>query len=321
LVRVEKRITITDAVLLQDTIEKHRYLAVRDYISLVEGLSLFAQIPDRPSIVVRERSLEVAETIRLLAKDAKESLLRRRLKRAKDPSLTRKVENEYAREVDRLFVAFKDDAAKILGLRHLAMDDGTYDWDVEEVSERLNRTIEVTITIPGKGVVKKFTTRAYTSGGLRGSQFITSLGIKAVFSILPADKAALDILLTRDMSDLKGITDEMSKQIVAELTDGMLRGDSPHKIAKAIDDRIDSIGRVRAEVMARTEVMTAFNKGALTQYEKLGITEVEWLAGIDDRTCAECALLDGQRFPIDRRPDMPAHPNCRCVYLPVIPEI
>ena len=107
----------------------------------------------------------------------------------------------------------------------------------------------MTITIPGTGIVRKFTTRAYTTGGYRSSQFLNSLGIKAVFSILPADQAALDILITRDLSGLKGITDEMSKQIMAEITDGMLRGDSMDKVAKAIDDRIDSIGRARAETL------------------------------------------------------------------------
>lgn len=319
LVRVEKRITITDAVLLQDTVQKHRYLAVQDYISLVEGLSLFAKIPDYPSIVVRERSLEVAETIRLLARGARGSLLRRRLIRASDPSLTKKVEAGYVSELDRLFVAFKRDAAKILGRRELS--DDWDEVDAPDLMEKFDRVIEVTITIPGQGVVKKFTTRAYTAGGLRSSQFLSSLGVKAVFSILPADRAALDILVTRDLSGLKGITDEMSKQIMAEITDGMLRGDSMDKVAKAIDDRIDNIGRTRAEMLARTETMKAFNEGALTQYDKHGITEVEWLAAPGERTCDECLSLDGQRFPIDGRPDCPVHPNCRCVLLPIVPEI
>lgn len=319
LVRVEKRITITDAVLLQDTVQKHRYLAVRDYISLVEGLSLFARIPDYPSIVIRERSLEVAETIRLLAKDARVSLLRRRMIRAKDPSLTAKVEAEYANELGKLFVAFKRDAAKILGRRELS--DDWDEVDAPDLMDKFNRTIEVTITIPGTGVVRRFTTRAYTAGGLRSSQFLNSLGVKAVFSILPADRAALDILVTRDLSGLKGITDEMSKQIMAEITDGMLRGDSMDKVARAIDDRIESVGRTRAEVLARTETMKAFNEGALTQYDKHGITEVEWLASHGERTCDECAMLDGETFPIDNHPDCPAHPNCRCLLLPKIPEI
>ena len=245
--------------------------------------------------------------------------LRATLKRVRDPSQTLKIESAYSKELDKPFIALKAEVAKLLGRRELS--DDWDEVDAPDLMEKFNRTIEVTITIPGKGIVKKFTTQAYTAGGVRSSQFLTSLGITATFSILPADRFALDILVTRDLSGLKGITDEMSKQIMAEITDGMLRGDSMDKVAKAIDDRIDSIGRTRAEVLARTETMTAFNQGALTQYEKHGITEVEWLAAPGDRTCDECMDLDGEKFPVDSKPDCPLHPNCRCVWLPVIPEI
>jgi SPP1 gp7 family putative phage head morphogenesis protein len=294
---------------------------VEDAVRVLEYPSIFVVTPERLA-VIRERSLEAVEMIRALAPAAKASGLRKMLRRAKDPSLTSKLENEYAKELDKLFLAFKQSAAKLLGRRELS--DDWDEVDAPDLMEKFNRTIEVTITIPGKGIVKRFTTRAYTAGGLRSSQFLSSLGIKATFSILPADQGAINILLTRDLSGLKGITDEMSKQIMAEITDGMLRGDSMDTVARAIDDRVDSIGRTRAEVLARTETMKAFNEGALTQYDKHGITEVEWLAapgGPTDRTCDECLSYDGERYAMDSKPDLPAHPNCRCVWLPVIPEI
>jgi len=245
--------------------------------------------------------------------------LRATLKRVRDPSQTLKIESKYAKELDKPFVAFKAEVAKLLGRRELS--DDWDEIDAPDLMEKFNRTIEVTITIPGKGIVRKYTTQAYSAGGVRSSQFLTSLGITATFSILPADRFALDILVTRDLSGLKGITDEMSKQIMAEITDGMLRGDSMDRVAKAIDDRIDYIGRSRAETLARTETMTAYNQGSLTQYEKHGITEVEWLAAPGDRTCDECMDLDGEKFPIDSKPDCPLHVNCRCVWLPVIPDV
>jgi hypothetical protein len=226
------------------------------------GASHYTEIDedaDRPAII-RERSLEGAETIRFMARGGKPSFLRKRLIRSKDPSLTGRIENDYAKELDKLFVSVKRDVAKLLGRRELS--DDWDEIDAPDLMEEFDRVIEVTITIPGKGVVKKFTTRAYTQGGLRSSQFLSSLGIKAVFSILPADRNALNILVTRDLSGLQGITDEMSKQIMAEITDGMLRGDSMDKVARAIDDRIDSIGRTRAEALARTETMKAYNEGA-----------------------------------------------------------
>jgi SPP1 gp7 family putative phage head morphogenesis protein len=319
-VSVWGHLKLIDSIVLEDNALMHRYVTAKDTAHMEDSLSIFATLTTRTPIV-RERALEPSEKIHELARKRRPSLLRYRLARSKDPSLTRRIENEYARELDGLFLAFKRDAAKILGIRELADDDWIDEVDAPDLMEKFDRVIEITIREPGGRVVRKFTTRAYTVGGLRSSQFLTSLGIKAIFSILPADRAAIDILLTRDLSGLKGITDELSKQIMQEITDGMLRGDSMAEVARAIDQRVDSIGRVRAEVLARTETMKAYNEGAITQYEKHGITEVEWLASYGDRTCDECAMLDGERFPIDRKPDCPLHPNCRCTLLPVIPEV
>ena len=315
---IEKQMSESDEVRIDDFERINKQIIFTDGIEMEEGISIFASIPARPD-VLRERSLESPEKIRALARGVRPSLLRRRMIRSRDPSQTMRLEREYMAELDHLFRSFKKGLARVLERKELA--DDWEDMDSEELYEKFNRVIEVTITIPGKGVVKKFTTRAYTAGGLRSSQFLNAVGVKAVFSILPADQAALDILVTRDLSGLKGITDEMSKQIVQELTDGMLRGDSMATVARAIDNRIDSIGRARATTLARTETMKAFNQGALTQYDKHGITEVEWLTAHDERTCDECGPLDGERFPIDGAPDMPLHPNCRCTVLPVIPDI
>ncbi len=315
---LNKQLAIIDDAVMADFAFTHKNMTLTDRVHMEESLSIFATIPDRP-VVLRERPLERSEELRAFARPIRASFLRRRLIRAKDPSLTAKVESAYAGELDKLFLAFKRDAAKILGMRELS--DDWDEIDAPDLMDKFERTIEVTITIPGTGIVRRFTTRAYTAGGLRSTQFLNSLGVKAVFSILPADRAALDILITRDLSGLKGITDEMSKQIMAEITDGMLRGDSMATVARAIDDRIDSIGRTRATMLARTETMKAFNEGSLTQYDKHGITEVEWLASPGERTCDECMSYDGQKFSMDEHPDCPAHPNCRCVLLPVIPEI
>ena len=153
----------------------------------MESVSIFEIEPER-HVMVRGRALEMVETIRVFAKAKTPSPLRGRMIRQTDPSMTKKVEDGYAKELDALFRAFKAKAARILGLRELS--DDWDEIDAPDLMEKFNREIEVTITIPGRGVVKKFTTRAYTTGGIRSSQFLSSLGIKAVFSILPADKGA-----------------------------------------------------------------------------------------------------------------------------------
>ena len=190
--RTDTRATTIETLFVVDSALSHRYTTTEDGIRMMESVSIFDIEPERHD-TARGRALEMVETMRVFAKAKTPSPLRKRLIRQTDPSLTRKVENDYAKELDALFRAFKTKAAQILGRRELS--DDWDEVDAPDLMEKFNREIEVTITIPGRGVVKKFTTRAYTAGGLRSSQFLSSLGIKAVFSILPADKGAIDILL------------------------------------------------------------------------------------------------------------------------------
>ena len=37
-----------------------------------------------------------------------------------------------------------------------------------------------------------------------------------------------------------------------------------------------------------------------------------WVTANDERTCPECAPLDGATWPLDEGPQPPLHANCRC---------
>ena len=83
------------------------------------------------------------------------------------------------------------------------------------------------------------------------------------------------------------------------------------------------IDKVSAERIVRTEIMSAYRDVNDEQFARHGITEEEWLAALDDRTCDECAGLHGNRFPLGQRPHVHGGTdiNCRCIMLPVIPEV
>lgn len=68
----------------------------------------------------------------------------------------------------------------------------------------------------------------------------------------------------------------------------------------------------RPMMIARTEVTRMANLGAVEQFKKEGATRVQWVASLGDRTCPQCQALDGQSFPINNHPEIPAHTNCRC---------
>jgi SPP1 gp7 family putative phage head morphogenesis protein len=76
--------------------------------------------------------------------------------------------------------------------------------------------------------------------------------------------------------------------------------------------RVFSKAQYRMEMIARTEVLRAHNMGRLKFHERVGIQKLEWLAMEDERMCPVCGGLDGKTFPIDKFPQQPAHPHCRC---------
>lgn len=126
-----------------------------------------------------------------------------------------------------------------------------------------------------------------------------------------------------------------------------IRGTTPAGIAKRIENEWVTVTRHKANQIARTGTIWAYNEGALQTYIEFGVTVVEWLATNDDLTCPYCLSLDGaivsvgQPFAQDgehisaqfeladgsfstrtlvtqRVGHPPLHPNCRCVLLPRI---
>lgn len=131
-----------------------------------------------------------------------------------------------------------------------------------------------------------------------------------------AAKTIMDALLERNIAAIKGLSDGMEKDLVREISDAVANGESMDKIIKRIDAATD-VGRQRAEVIARTETLYAYNAVAKDRYRRNGIEFVEWLTATDDRVCEQCGPLDGTRYEIADAPECPLHPQCRCTLIPV----
>lgn len=138
----------------------------------------------------------------------------------------------------------------------------------------------------------------------------------------PVHRDTLQLLYTRNFEALDGITSEVSRQVGRELTQGFAEGVGPEDMARRITDRVDSIGRTRATVLARTETINAHSTATLERYDELGVEEVgvkaEFMTAGDLRVCPECASLDGEVFTVkEARGIIPVHPSCRCAWVPV----
>lgn len=170
---------------------------------------------------------------------------------------------------------------------------------------------------------------AYQKGVGRSAQQMRSSGAKiatrwvdeAMRRPIHADRVGL--IFTRAYTELKGITDEMDKQISRVLAQGILDGRNPMDMAREINNRIDKIGVTRARTLARTEVIGAHAEATLNGFTEAGVegveVEAEWATADDGKVCQQCASLDGRTFSIrEARGMLPVHPNCRCAWLPKV---
>ena len=136
-----------------------------------------------------------------------------------------------------------------------------------------------------------------------------------------ADRVGL--IYTRAYSELDGITAAMDQQISRLLAQGIAEGLNPNQMAREMAKTIDGISRNRAQVLARTEVISAHAEASLNTYQEAGVegveVESEWSTAGDDRVCPECEANEGQVFTLEEAHGMiPLHPQCRCAWLPRI---
>lgn len=121
------------------------------------------------------------------------------------------------------------------------------------------------------------------------------------------------------------------QQITAQVTSGILQGDSIKHLADRLQTNIPNMNRDSAIRAARTAVTGAQNAGRQDSYDaavKMGIEmEKQWLATLDGRTRHDHAMADGQTVAEDKPfrvggyelmfpgdPRGPGHEvyNCRC---------
>lgn len=157
----------------------------------------------------------------------------------------------------------------------------------------------------------------------------------------------LQQLFTRSYEDLVTVADDAVEAVREEMTRGFAEGVNPRAMARNITDRVDSIGKHQATVLARTETINAHSEGIVTTLEdsnvRAGVTvRSEWLDTDDDRTCPICNSLGGRVYETnevrtatfeyeaseDEPPSLsgtypvmpPAHPQCRCTLVPSFEE-
>lgn len=121
---------------------------------------------------------------------------------------------------------------------------------------------------------------------------------------------ALKWLKTRITWAADRIGEESADRLATVLATGYEQGLSMDKIAAAISAEFDYFSDVRAQRIARTEIMSASGFGAVEGYKQSGIEKIQIYAAHDERECPLCNTLDGQVHGIDEGYMNPFHVNC-----------
>ena len=134
---------------------------------------------------------------------------------------------------------------------------------------------------------------------------------------LPPHARAMELIFTRDFDQLKGITEAMSQQISYVISEGILQGENPNDMAKRITDRVEKIGITRAKLLARTEVINAFNLARINNVDAysdfLGEEVVfRWISGVDARVRDTHRERNNKFYSKEKVTPLIGEPNCRC---------
>lgn len=180
------------------------------------------------------------------------------------------------------------------------------------------------------------------AGGKAGAQNLhEAITGRALRSAAPSKRKNGEIGFEFDVTDERAVSwiekhgleliDDISKTTRERLRDVLETG---FEEGHTVDEMSTSIGNIiddeaRAEVIARTETMTASNEGQAEAWDQAvedgyltGKEKQVWIVTPDDRLCPMCEAL-GETEPVALGESFqtedgefdgpPAHPNCRCV--------
>lgn len=158
----------------------------------------------------------------------------------------------------------------------------------------------------------------------------------------PVHVDAIGTLETRNYEELRGIANEMQRQMMRALTDALGTDAEPSDVSAALVSAIHEYGIKRVTTLARTEIVHAHSEATITRYEQVSdrpdtdiqinavTVKAEFVTAGDDRVCSTCAAIAGETVQIEgiREENFewrgnqypiqpPIHPRCRCALVPV----
>lgn len=114
--------------------------------------------------------------------------------------------------------------------------------------------------------------------------------------------------------------DKLLRELETALSRSFVRGDPLQRTTKQFAERM-GVSESRAATLIHTESAHAAAEATAKGYKETGVSEYQFDASLDLKTCAVCGALDGKTFPVSVRETgvsyPPIHPRCRCTTVPV----
>lgn len=159
--------------------------------------------------------------------------------------------------------------------------------------------------------------------------------VAAPVEIPPVRQELAEAYLAEAANRLSGVGDHAWELARERLVEGTRLGEGVGPLRDRLTSTLD-VARPRAEVVARTEVVGASNRGALEQMYAAGLPATkEWVATGDARTRATHRAVDGKRVDLKESFTVGGHPmdgphdprgpasetiSCRCTLVFDIPD-
>ena len=259
---------------------------------------------------------------------------------ANDPTKTLTIRTRASRQIDKRFNELKRvirltlKEAEGLITNAEGITDGRFIFvreadKIKDFDQWFREQVDAEILfIEGGGEIQdhwlnKSIAEGYNRGALK-TRLAAEKGIPALAKIAdysplanPFHAERAELIYTRSYQDLKGVTDVMATQMSRELTAGMINGEGVKVIAKRLEDRVDKIGKTRAKLIARTEIVQSHNTAAIREGELIasetGIKEqYEWITALDGRERPTHHDRHGKIYKKGVAQRLLGEPNCRC---------
>lgn len=154
------------------------------------------------------------------------------------------------------------------------------------------------------------------------------------------EKGRYTLLKERELEFFKSVRASTTDKVMRKVGEALDQGWTVDKLRDEISKYVKSDVKFRAQVIARTEMLTAMSYGAASMTKTAseaipGIKKV-WVATMDERTRADhmamhgemadkngmFTLPNGEKSPFPRGPGLSASQSiqCRCRYIDVLPE-